>query len=70
MRSNGRSVQLEIDRHDADRLHRRTVAAGRAEAPVLLHLLLRGAVIDPIPLAKVTDQTFAAIEAVKEEEDE
>ena len=33
-------------------------------------LLLRGAVIDPIPLAKVTDQTFAAIEAAVEEEDE
>lgn len=33
-------------------------------------LLLRGAVIDPLPLAKVTDETFAAIEAVEDEEDQ
>ena len=41
MRGDDRLIEFEIDRHDADRLHRRVVAAGRAEAPVLLHLQLR-----------------------------
>ena len=41
-----------------------------AQKSISQTLLLRGAVIDPIPLAKVTDQTFAAIESVEEDEDE
>lgn len=41
-----------------------------AQKSISQTLLLRGAVIDPVPLAQLTDETFTAIETVEDEEDE
>lgn len=41
-----------------------------AEKSVSQTLVLRGAVIEPTQLARVTNETFAAIEAVRDEEEE
>ncbi len=41
-----------------------------AQKSISQTLLLRGAVIDPVPLAQLTDQTFTAIETVEDEENE
>ena len=39
-----------------------------AEKSVSRTLVLRGAAVDPLPLTQLTGQTFAAIEAVTEDE--
>lgn len=41
-----------------------------AQKSISQTLVLRGAIIDPLPLAQLTDETFAAIETVEDEEDE
>lgn len=41
-----------------------------AEKSISQTLVMRGAIVDPVPLQQVTSQTFAAIEAVKADEED